>query len=83
MKSPHLLKAANNVHRLKENLTNVLDAGGLAAIEAKFWLTLHNSIGSEEVTSCSQFVEIIGLGGKRSRASIMPPTMPPVLSDYA
>ena len=35
MKSPHLLKAANNVHRLRENLTNVLDAGGLAAIEAE------------------------------------------------
>lgn len=33
MKSPHLLRASSNVHRLKENLTRILDANALAAID--------------------------------------------------
>src|ERR1035437_10487345 len=35
MKSPHLLRAATNVQKLKENLVNVVDAAAIGAIQVE------------------------------------------------
>lgn len=82
MKAPHLLLAAGNPRRIKENLINVLDVAALDAIEREILANVAQLYTLGAVTTRLQFDKIIELGAKRFLVFIMQHTMSPARCDF-